>query len=411
MISEAGDRGALYQPNDTPDSVNILTIHASKGLEFKYVFVVNMVEDRFPSRRRGDGIEIPSDLIKEKLPEGDSHFQEERRLFYVAATRAKERLYFTSADDYGGTRSKKISRFLNELGYVAEGEKKTTKLIPKRAEAPKESKGEFVYDLPKAFSFSQVKSYETCPYRYKLAHILKIPTKGSASFSFGQTIHSTLQKFYGRIQELNAATQTSLFGEPKSNHTTSNIKVPALEELLKIYEDSWIVDWYNNQSQREEYYQNGKDILTTFYKAEDGNWTIPVGLESWFKIKVGEYFIHGRIDRIDGGPDKSLEIIDYKTGKGKEKITAEDKEQLLIYQIAVEELPEYKHLGTPKKLTYHYVNDNLRTSFIGAPEDLEKLKSKLHNTITKIHVGDFVATPSQFACDYCEFKTICEYRV
>src|SRR5204863_3847283 len=107
------------QPSDTPESVNILTVHASKGLEFRYVFVVNLVEDRFPARSRGESLPIPDALVKEQLPEGDSHIQEERRLFYVAMTRAKERLYFTSASDYGGARVKKLSRFLDELDYSA----------------------------------------------------------------------------------------------------------------------------------------------------------------------------------------------------------------------------------------------------------------------------------------------------
>ena len=119
-ISEGGEEGKMQQPSDTPDSVNILTVHGAKGLEFRYVFMVNLVEDRFPSRRRGEPIEIPLELIKEQLPEGDSHIEEERRLFYVGVTRAKDRLYLLSASDYGGQRNKKASRFLEELGFVTQ---------------------------------------------------------------------------------------------------------------------------------------------------------------------------------------------------------------------------------------------------------------------------------------------------
>ena len=52
------------------------------------------------------------------MPEGDYHLEEERRLFYVATARAKERLYFSSAENYGGVRAKKVSRFLVEAGVV-----------------------------------------------------------------------------------------------------------------------------------------------------------------------------------------------------------------------------------------------------------------------------------------------------
>lgn len=415
LISDSGDKGSLYQPSDTPDSINIMTIHAAKGLEFKYVFVVNMVEDRFPSRRRGESIEIPSELIKEKLPEGDSHIEEERRLFYVALTRAKTRLYLTSANNYGGERTKKISRFLDELGFKV-GKKEEAvpiKLIEPKAEIQKE-KGEFVFDLPKIFSFSQLRAYETCPFKYKLAHILKLPTKSSASLSFGSTIHNTLQIFYCRVQEMNRAEQISLFGISNSSTATltqTKVKVPSLEELVSIYESKWIDDWYNSEFQKEQYYKKGKEILKIFYNSQEGNWTIPEKLEESFRIKIGDYFLSGRIDRVDKQQDGTLEIIDYKTGKSKEKLTGEDKEQLLIYQIAVEQLPEFRNLGKTGKLTFYYLEDDLRTSFVGEGKDIEKLKQKLLDLIGRIYNKDFTATPSQFACDYCDFKQICDYKI
>ncbi|HSR88977.1 MAG TPA: ATP-dependent DNA helicase [Candidatus Udaeobacter sp.] len=418
-VMESGDLGSLYQPVDTPDSVNIITAHKSKGLEFKYVFVVNLVEDRFPSRRRGEAIEIPAALIKEQLPEGDSHIQEERRLFYVAMTRAKERLYLTSADDYGGVRGKKISRFLPELGFTAgqaEAEEsvkqKINLAVSASAKAVSENKAEFIYELPKAFSFSQIKSYRTCPYQYKLGHILKIPTKGSASFSFGQSMHSTMQKFYERLKELNSISQPSLFSLPEKPQIASanGTKAPTLDELLSFYDQSWIEDWYTSKTQREEYYKMGKEILRAFYNTEKDNWSIPVSLEGWFKIKIGDYLLHGRIDRIDQMPDGSLEIIDYKTGTVKEKVEGEDKDQLLIYQIAVNQLPEYNNIGQPGKLTYFYLNENVKVSFLGTPKETDKLKEKIINTITEIHSGNFAATPSPQICKHCDFKDICQFR-
>jgi ATP-dependent exoDNAse (exonuclease V) beta subunit len=88
--------------------IKVMTIHGAKGLEFKYVFLANMVDRRFPTDQRKDPIELPEELIKDIKPTGDVHLQEERRLCYVAMTRAKKELYFTSADDYGGQRKKKI---------------------------------------------------------------------------------------------------------------------------------------------------------------------------------------------------------------------------------------------------------------------------------------------------------------
>ena len=66
--------------------------------------MVALVNGRFPWPRRRQPIELPDALIKEDPAQGDFHLQEERRLFYVGMTRAKEELYFTSAQDYGGKR-------------------------------------------------------------------------------------------------------------------------------------------------------------------------------------------------------------------------------------------------------------------------------------------------------------------
>jgi DNA helicase-2/ATP-dependent DNA helicase PcrA len=414
FILESGDEGSLFQPVETPDSVNILTVHKAKGLEFKFVFLVDLVEDRFPARRRSDKIEIPVALIKEKLPEGDIHIQEERRLFYVAMTRAKNSLFLYGAADYGGVRMKKMSRFLAELGYkdnavrAEESDKISSDLAPvSGSETP--AKENFVYQIPDSFSFSQIKSYNACPYQYKLAHIIKIPTRSSASFSFGTTMHSTLQKFYQRVQELNKAEQFSLFAAvaaPKNGQTA----VPDLKELLDFYDESWIGDWYKNKKQKDEYYETGKDILKTFYETQKDHWTVPVALERSFKIRVGDYLLKGRIDRVDQLPDGTLEILDYKTGQPKEKVEGEDKDQLVIYQIAVSQLPDFKNIGAPGRLTYYYLTDNSTVEFLGSEKDVAKISEKLSAAIEKICRGDFAATPGSHVCKSCEFHDICQYR-
>ncbi len=410
-LLEMGDEGSLTGTERQNDAVRIMTVHAAKGLEFKHVFVINLVEDRFPTRRRGEPIEIPTELIKENLPTGDAHIQEERRLCYVAMTRAKDGLYLSSAASYGGVREKKISRFLTELEYAAGTVAKKSDDIDLPSPISKTSPATAEYELPDTFSFSQIKSYQTCPYQYKLANVLKLPTRSNASLSFGTSLHSTLQHFYERIQELNRAEQVSLFALPQAPAPHTGIRVPSLDELLALYEHYWIGDWYGEKTQREKYYADGKKILQTFYKSQIDNWTIPVTLEGSFKIRVGEYLLRGRIDRIDQLPDGTLEIIDYKTGKPKEKLVGDDKEQLLIYQVAVKQLPQYQHIGTPSQLTFYYLNNNSKLSFLGSDKEIAALQDRLLETILKIRSGDFTPTPSQFTCRSCDFKEICEFRI
>ena len=129
---QAGESGKLaFDVESGPEMVKILTIHSAKGLEFDYVFVVNLVDRKFPTDERKEAIEIPFALVKEKLPEGDFHLEEERRLFYVAITRAKKGLYLTSAENYGGARKKKLSRFLTDIGYkVDDSFHKKSEILP-----------------------------------------------------------------------------------------------------------------------------------------------------------------------------------------------------------------------------------------------------------------------------------------
>ncbi|GAG36206.1 unnamed protein product, partial [marine sediment metagenome] len=84
METDAGEQGTLAPDLESgPDAIRVMTVHAAKGLEFKYVFIINLVDKRFPTVARKEPILIPDALIKEILPEGDIHLEEERRLFYV----------------------------------------------------------------------------------------------------------------------------------------------------------------------------------------------------------------------------------------------------------------------------------------------------------------------------------------
>jgi len=415
MEIESGETGNLIPEIDQgPDAVKIMTIHAAKGLEFKYVFVVNLVDKRFPTIERRDPIELPDELVKEIIPKGDIHLQEERRLFYVAITRAKGGLFLTSADDYGGSRQKKPSRFLFETNLVRTGQrdsknKTATKAIGAvKAITNKSTASNAV--TPSKFSFTQIKAYEICPYQYKLAHIFKIPIAGKPSFSFGKTMHSTLQQFFLSLADKQGIVQADLFGSNSAQaiagtRIDTDKRLPNLDQLLKIYEQSWIDDWYENENQKQQYFKKGRQILKDFYALTKDNIPPVKFLERGFNFKLDDYSIKGVIDRVDQMSDGSLEIIDYKTGSVKTKKNIE-KDQLLIYQLAATQIFDKK----VSKLTFYYLNENKPVSFLGTEKELAKQKEKILEIIEGIKSGDFEATPSQFSCKYCDFNSICEFK-
>ena len=114
-LIEAGDDPSTADvAADEGDAVHVLTYHRAKGLEFPTVIMLGLVDDRFPTRSRGDLLPFPAELVREAVPEGDHHLAEERRLFYVGMTRAKEELVLTWARDYGGRSARRMSQFVLE---------------------------------------------------------------------------------------------------------------------------------------------------------------------------------------------------------------------------------------------------------------------------------------------------------
>jgi len=422
---ESGEEGKLeFDPDQGPDMVKVMTIHGAKGLEFKYVFLVSMVDKRFPSIERKNPIELPDELIKDIKPEGDVHLQEERRLCYVAITRAKQAIYFTSADDYGGQRKKKLSRFLIELGYKGENAKKSEHVEPNAmahfvlptrhafgtgSPHPNPSVRHSIVApqyLPEHFSFSQLAAFQKCPLQYKFAFILKVPTKGKAVFSFGKTMHNTLYEFLKQASEKNNSEQENLFGEKT---IVKKDKENDFEILSHLYEKNWLDEWYESKKQKEEYHKLGKRILKDFYDDFIKNTPnilkvsgVPA-LELPFNLKIGGYTLYGVVDRIDQ-TDDGITIIDYKTGQSKDKLDVDTKEQLLIYQIAAKEV---LHLE-PKHLAYYYLEDGKKLSFLGTDNELENQKTKIIEEIEKIKNSEFEPTPG-WQCQYCDFKDICDW--
>jgi len=383
----AGEGGSLrtQASQSGPDEVQIMTIHGSKGLEFRFVFIVSMVSQRFPASRRSVPIPLPEQLMHHTQKVGDPHIEEERRLMYVGATRAKEQLYLTSACDYGGARKKKISKFLLEMGFQEQDS-----LISHNVSFLKEKQDHIAnpkihIEVPTSFSFTQLVAYDHCPLQYKFAHILKIPVFGNHSMSFGKTMHNTLQEFFERKLESKTTTK---------------------KELLEIYESNWVDEWYEDDKTRKAYKQDGKESLERYYDKLKIENPTPLFLEKGFTVKIDDIVIRGRIDRIDkvkGG----VEIIDYKTGSPKkgEKLSQSDKIQLLLYQLAAKDIFGLE----PVKLTFHYLKDNSEISFLGTENEILKLKDEIRKRISAIRKHDFNPTPG-YMCKFCDFKDICPFK-
>jgi len=390
LVIEAGENPAQAEIEDI-DTINLLTVHSAKGLEFPVVFMIDLVSGRFPTRNRGDLIDLPNELIKETLPTGDEHIQEERRLFYVGLTRAKKYLYLTFAKDYGGKRETTPSGYLGELGLKIK-EKEVKKVKKKEEQSTlfsvgtkfREPKVERIKSfVPDFISYSQIDNYLICPLRYKYSYVLKIPVAPNHTLSFGNTIHETLKEFHTQ----------KMFGKDIS-----------LEELLKIYEKNWNPLGYLDEKHRKLRFESGKKLLEQYYNKNKDMTVKHLGIEKSFNLMVDGIKLYGKIDRIDELPNGDIEIIDYKTGSSKDQKEADKDAQMTIYAMAAKEALKLN----PKCLTLYYVESEEKVSTSRTDKQIEHEKEKIKDVVKEMKKGKFEATPGKH-CTWCDFKDICPF--
>src|SRR5207244_4000776 len=278
-----------------------LTVHKAKGLEFPVVFLVGLVEKKFPWPRRRDALELPVELIKDVLPSGDFHIQEERRLFYVGMTRARRELYLTSARDYGGARERKVSRFVVEaldLPKDAARPFKATAIEEIHRNAPPAvGAGELLApmapDEELRISHKQVDDYQTCPFKYRYVHVLRVPILRHHAVVYGATIHKVVEDY--------------LLRRAAGNYTS-------LEDLLAVYEREWVNQGFLTWEHEEARKAAGKKALTRFWHEEEAAGVKPTHVEKEFGFALGNDKVRGRYDRVDEDLMGAV-IIDYKTSE------------------------------------------------------------------------------------------------
>lgn len=373
------------------DRVNILTVHSAKGLEFEIVFLVNLVAGRFPTYNRREQIPIHQDLIREILPQGDYHQQEERRLFYVGMTRAKRKLFLSAAKFYGeGKRPRKISPFVYQaLGTEAVSDRpiKVDQLpLLKFRPSVEEALPKTGLQAPiNRLSFSQLASFERCPAQYRYQYLKRIPVAPSGAQNFGIVIHQTLYQFYQQA------------GKGEVNQKT----------LLSLYRKNWLPAGFSSRSQERQLFEEGKEMLARFYQDEFNPQSLPVFLEKKFNFFLTDKIkITGVFDRVDK-KNGAWEIIDYKTGQMMKPGEAAKSLQMMIYFLAA---ADPGVLGASlDKLTgvFYFLEKGEKVVVTGKKAELNKAKKKLIAMAESINQSDFAPRPG-FWCDFCPFKMICD---
>ncbi len=392
-LIDAGDDPPVAEADlDTP-AVHVLTVHKAKGLEFSVVFLVSLVSQKFPWPHRHDPLELPEELIKETLPTGDFHMQEERRLFYVGMTRAKKELYLTSARDYGGNRERKVSQFVLEAldlpkDAVRPFKSKAIEEIHRNATPPAtvaDALPPLAPDEPITVSYRQVDDYQTCPFKYRYIHVLGIPIRRHHAVVYGSTLHTVVEHYLRR--------------------RVAGLFTP-LEDLLAIFEREWRNEGFLTWEHEEARKAAGRAAITRFWHEEEASGAKPTYVEREFAFTLGPNKVRGRWDRVDESDGRTV-IIDYKSSDIREQKKADkaaaESLQLKIYTLAWKEM--FGRL--PEQVELRFLEPGLAGTHTPTAEDLAEAEAAIHAAAAGIRAREFTATPSYQVCRYCAYNQIC----
>jgi DNA helicase-2/ATP-dependent DNA helicase PcrA len=413
---EAGGKIEAPELGERADAVQMMSVHAAKGLEFPVVFLLSVASRRFPATERRAVIEFPDELRKGPLPPQNIHMQEERRLFFVALTRAKDRLYVSSVAAPG----KKPSKFIDDLlaDRVVEARdierlqaKEVTQLpapaiqLPRAAEHSPQRRlfgemaepagvhppiAEWAGREPEIksgeklrLSASAIEDYEDCPLKFKFGHHLKIPTGPQAALTFGNIMHRSVRHYF----ELRAKGEASF------------------EAVKGFYESSWRKAGFEDEYQEQAYKQAGLEQLRAFVEKQESSETLPLSMESSFALDLGEVWLEGRIDQISPlakGGEGTVELVDYKTGKPRSQKDADKSLQLSVYALAAQEQMKLR----PVRLTFYYLTNNEPVHTVRTEQDLKAVKTEILTVAGRIRQNHFPAAPG-FVCKFCDYQPIC----
>lgn len=389
-VLQAGDGGFEDASLDISSSlVNVLSIHRAKGLEWGTVYVVDCTEGSFPMRGRGGSIELPAEL-RIVTSQADEHMAEERRLMYVAVTRARHEIILSYSDRHGQGAPRKPSRFLEELLDVptteAGGDEVQTSLelffAPRTPPASVPLPAGIRQGDKLVLSVSQIISWLDCPQDFYYRYVLGMPLPIDPSRQYGTAMHSAIQ---------------SIFDGRRAGD------VPTLEVLTKRLRDTLPQAGYQSVRSRERTHAQALQSLRTIYDRFTRE-PLPVEVEQSFGVIVPDLplKIVGRLDavyRLDNG----VEIRDFKTSSSvttpeKAKSRAISSQQLTLYALAW----KIMHGEMPALLTLDFVETGQRGSVRRQAKSLDTLLTKLGIMVKQLRAGEYPPGKDHMYCVHPE---------
>jgi len=321
--------------------------------------------------------------------------QEERRLFYVAMTRARDSLAMY-AKQGRGKKDPTPPGFLRELvkdntlrNYLRHRQASGFQTDIFAGAAPHDflSRSSEWLSMPPAFhlniklSASAIDTYNTCPLQFKLQRDWRLPREVSAALHYGSAMHLVLRAYYDAIRA----------GRPLADETV-------IELFRTNLAAAPIADGY----QHHLYEEQGIEQLGGFLAAARSQ-PVPEVLhtEEPFEVRIGNTIVVGRIDRVDRS-DGGVSITDYKSGKPRSEEDADESLQLSIYALAAKEKWGYH----AERLAFYNLDGNAPVFTSRDEFELQGAKLAVEAAAANIAAGKFEAKKG-FHCNFCPYRSVC----
>ncbi len=363
-------------PIEVAGAIQVMTIHQSKGLEFDAVFVPSLVEGRLPQSNRSPRFELPPSVLEPLVRGREDVIAEERRLLYVAMTRARRHLYLTCAAHYDGGRRWRESRFLAEVRGA--GHDVIEKEIPAvEAALPEAHTNGHTEELQ--LSYSAITAYRDCPRQYWYRHVKRLPARQSAEAVHGVVLHEALRRA-GELRQ-------------------SGVEVTS-GKLRSILAAVWRQTHFPDDRRAPTFKRIGAAELEA-YRKQGGFAAPPAYLEHPFSVAVDGWTLRGVIDRIDR-TEQGWRILDYKSGR---PIARRRRDlQVALYALGATSTLDLD----PVDLEVVYLASGESVVIEKVDALVKEATSEGSEVAAAVRSGRFEARPERRRCRLCPYRLACE---
>jgi DNA helicase-2/ATP-dependent DNA helicase PcrA len=436
-----------------------MTVHQSKGKEFLVVFVVDAATNRFPLRYQQKPFYVPNDLAKGLMTGDDEkalYEQEERRLFFVAMTRAEQKLYLTYAERYGqNVRQTKPSKFLDELQFGGNPRIEVKDVCDESVEDFRtvESAVEQAKNLIQEQAIRAIQNMQPKTAIQKIIELekLRILESGGSLEDFEidtlmcEDSDSELRRLFegkrapliSKDHHFSASALQTFDNCPMQYKLSYVLRVPAagktyfnlggavhqvIENLtrqelegipptkktaLAMLEQFWSSDAYVSKKEEREHKGRAEQMIDTYLTWQSQNENEVVDVEMKFAFDLNGRIVNGFIDRVERTREGKYVVIDFKTGSQSEtKNSIKENIQMNVYCLAILE----KFDAIPHRASLFYIKHEKMVDYFPENEQLEKQKTRLTSMIDAVLLERFPGSPAFQTCRFCDYEALCEEK-